>query len=231
MQYAGLGNDGLSPRVRGNLGLAVAVPVPLGSIPACAGEPTRRNKTRIAKTVYPRVCGGTRRNRIPALHCAGLSPRVRGNPQFRRPSSGGPGSIPACAGEPRETRVALWRYAVYPRVCGGTVMFCPCANAQNGLSPRVRGNLGGRHRLGQPPGSIPACAGEPSVTPLCVCPPTVYPRACGGTHSARSAGRPGAGLSPRVRGNRRRNGAGRGLGRSIPACAGEPPCRRWSKTQ
>ena len=51
---------GLSPRVRGNLGLAYGAAITAGSIPACAGEPAMR-PVRVGKAgVYPRVCGGTR---------------------------------------------------------------------------------------------------------------------------------------------------------------------------
>ena len=51
---------------------------------------------------------------------------------------------------------------------------------------------------------------------------TVYPRACGGTCSARSAAFHSSGLSPRVRGNHALV-AGQGMtDRSIPARAGEP---------
>ena len=50
----------------------------------------------------------------------------------------------------------------------------------------------------------------------------VYPRVCGGTKGGGNVIRTGLGLSPRVRGNRRKN-LWMGLPtRSIPACAGEP---------
>ena len=56
---------GLSPRVRGNR----KSPPPLAcihrSIPACAGEPATPRTASSLETVYPRVCGGTRR-RSPA---------------------------------------------------------------------------------------------------------------------------------------------------------------------
>ena len=50
---------------------------------------------------------------------------------------------------------------VYPRVCGGTAQRALKVAPQNGLSPRVRGNLTGKTGRRQVPGSIPACAGEP----------------------------------------------------------------------
>ena len=45
---------------------------------------------------------------------------------------------------------------------------------------------------------------------------------CGGTCAAPRPARVNWGLSPRVRGNRRRPGGLPALRRSIPACAGEP---------
>ena len=51
--------EGLSPRMRGNR-YGTDWPGLRGrSIPAYAGEPSRRIRTRCATTVYPRVCGGT----------------------------------------------------------------------------------------------------------------------------------------------------------------------------
>ena len=108
---------GLSPRVRGNLVRPNPIIRPVGSIPACAGEPrswtpacrmsafglsprVRGNLLVVAHTVrvgepkpvYPRVCGGT-----------GLCCRGRFEP-------------PVCGGTEEELR----EYQVYPRVCGGT---------------------------------------------------------------------------------------------------------------
>ena len=91
---------GLSPRVRGNHESDVAAMRRERSIPACAGEPVNDGYEPVHRRVYPRVCGGTPCGRIGVSHCAGLSPRVRGNRlcATRRvlPSR----SIPACAGEP-----------------------------------------------------------------------------------------------------------------------------------
>ena len=71
---------GLSPRVRGNPGVALVLLLGVGSIPACAGEPLRRRVHTVKVRVYPRVCGGTEAD-------DGGDPVVSG-------------SIPACAGEP-----------------------------------------------------------------------------------------------------------------------------------
>ena len=91
----------------------------------------------------------------------GLSPRVRGN-RVRLDSGGLRGrSIPACAGEPLNATPGQHSDTVYPRVCGGTDANIAAALINNGLSPRVRGNLRYGWPSGSTPGSIPACAGEP----------------------------------------------------------------------
>ena len=53
---------GLSPRVRGNLRQLVHQGDMIGSIPACAGEPSQRTPRFRPAAVYPRVCGGTSPN-------------------------------------------------------------------------------------------------------------------------------------------------------------------------
>ena len=111
---------GLSPRVRGNRDGLGRRPSALGSIPACAGEPTRRLCSGGRPQVYPRVCGGTQPSPVWTGLVSGLSPRVRGNraPAYRTPARGR--SIPACAGEPIVVVVSSSGDGVYPRVCGGT---------------------------------------------------------------------------------------------------------------
>ena len=91
-----------------------------------------------------------------------------------------------------------------------------------GLSPRVRGNLRPKRRMGAPPRSIPACAGEPFCESVIAQPGGVYPRVCGGTSTDRWGVISGNGLSPRVRGNQWRVPSLTSLVGSIPACAGEP---------
>ena len=50
---------GLSPRERGNLDPELDVALPERSIPARAGEPSRRKCFSLPSTVYPRASGGT----------------------------------------------------------------------------------------------------------------------------------------------------------------------------
>ena len=94
------GSIGLSPRVRGNPCGGAQAYVFLGSIPACAGEPSTRIFSRASAWVYPRVCGGTHLIDAQSLRRRGLSPRVRGNRARRGACNVDQGSIPACAGEP-----------------------------------------------------------------------------------------------------------------------------------
>ena len=153
--------QGLSPRVRGNPGGVGSGCCVERSIPACAGEPALAVRLPWPSGVYPRVCGGTRGRFRLLRRFRGLSPRVRGNQPLRRLRKSRPGSIPACAGEPIHAYTGPNRRGVYPRVCGGTHHGAIVGQADDGLSPRVRGNRAGSGILAHSSGSIPACAGEP----------------------------------------------------------------------
>ena len=217
--------QGLSPRVRGNLRVRLAGPREPGSIPACAGEPPRPPQRTDNRRVYPRVCGGTHMRLNAKMTIEGLSPRVRGNPLPRLRLTDLVGSIPACAGEPPFDNVNDNHFRVYPRVCGGTHPIIGENGYKLGLSPRVRGNRAEEVGTKVERGSIPACAGEPRSPPSRSPRTRVYPRVCGGTAWRRCGSGSSGGLSPRVRGNPRLSQARRLVRGSIPACAGEPPCR------
>ena len=110
--------------------------------------------------VYPRVCGGAVSGEQWAHSPSGLSPRVRGalEPEMERGVPWGlsprvrgsrraagrpgrrPGSIPACAGEPKGWCASGASAGVYPRVCGGALEVVLQAFLVRGLSPRVRGS-------------------------------------------------------------------------------------------
>ena len=121
---------GLSPRVRGNLGISTAAAEPDRSIPACAGEPRRNSLSQSAGTVYPRVCGGTLASAPRRRNQTGLSPRVRGNLPRTLSQPERTRSIPACAGEPAETAFGKFVNEVYPRVCGGTAPSSKCGRGE-----------------------------------------------------------------------------------------------------
>ena len=214
--------QGLSPRVRGNHYPGRGACLSLRSIPACAGEPGGELGHIENHAVYPRVCGGTERMAVRLQAMRGLSPRVRGN----RPAAGAGvlrlRSIPACAGEPPSATNWHSSLQVYPRVCGGTTPPDTSSKAIEGLSPRVRGNRASSRLCSTGLRSIPACAGEPGQLPLVLNRAEVYPRVCGGTVARRREQGSGRGLSPRVRGNPDVYIIAVHIGRSIPACAGEP---------
>ena len=213
---------GLSPRVRGNRLASAGIVVGVGSIPACAGEPSSSRSRIYISRVYPRVCGGTASSIGDRGGGRGLSPRVRGNRSSGTGYRGKSGSIPACAGEPLLPQDYGAPGRVYPRVCGGTGPGRRQSTRPGGLSPRVRGNPQHPGLAQSPAGSIPACAGEPTGWSGGVKPIRVYPRVCGGTQVRNEDGTMRGGLSPRVRGNPRLALSALRPGRSIPACAGEP---------
>ena len=136
----GRSTSGLSPRVRGNLGLPAKWQDKRRSIPACAGEPDTVRFVPLVSVVYPRVCGGTGSVFRGDERDRGLSPRVRGNRGPYAEVVSFARSIPACAGEPVHWKGSLQSRRVYPRVCGGTMKAKTLDENGTGLSPRVRGN-------------------------------------------------------------------------------------------
>ena len=198
-----VGDQGLSPRGRGNLhndeaaqcweGLSARAgdgfPAPRrGSIPARAGEP-------ITCPIAALISGFW-----------GLSPRGPGEPTL----------LPA-PGAHQGSRV-------YPRAGGGTRSQSGSRSSVVGLSPRGRGNRMMPAFFNRGIWSIPARAGEPGFLRASATMAWVYPRAGGGTELLRVNDLIAEGLSPRGRGNHLPSAAlviVLTLG-SIPARAGEP---------
>ena len=151
-----------------------------GSIPAGAGEPTRRAAEGLAPRVYPRGCGGANVPTQPKCAHRGLSPRVRGSLIAASKPDELPGSIPAGAGEPLGAALAAVLAPVYPRGCGGADDDGLTGLCDGGLSPRVRGSRDKLfvHRSARR--SIPAGAGEPNHCSNRLQKVRVYPRGCGG---------------------------------------------------
>ena len=170
--------------MRGNHALGTGDVERLGSIPACAGKPRSMPSRSSAAWVYPRVCGETDSHTAQELFVDGLSPRVRGNPVRRSTPCRRRRSIPACAGKPDCTMRMAERPRVYPRVCGETRSRIIKRKGQEGLSPRVRGNLPGHLHEPDHAGSIPACAGKPPGRCPSRATPWVYPRVCGETSAS-----------------------------------------------
>ena len=144
-------------------------------------------------------------------------------PLLRSP---GERSIPACAGEPPARASHAWAPAVHPRVCGGARVWPWPEAADEGPSPRVRGSPHEQGALIAGTGSIPACAGEPTLGNGWAVDLRVHPRVCGGARGDKKNEALIAGPSPRVRGSRKDIWPNSEPAGSIPACAGEPPAPR-----
>ena len=213
---------GLSPRLRGNRLFHIEKGLLNRSIPAPAGEPGESGAEKLDTAVYPRACGGTRFPEPIPWQSPGLSPRLRGNPFELRTGTTPPRSIPAPAGEPSTRTRPPYPMPVYPRACGGTCHHPHGRDHDQGLSPRLRGNLLPPYPQPTETRSIPAPAGEPPRPGGSTWYSTVYPRACGGTSTPTEQACPASGLSPRLRGNLKTRHSPYLLSRSIPAPAGEP---------
>ena len=170
---------GLSPRVRGSHNAFPGGENSARSIPASAGQPSRRRTAALKAQVYPRECGAARQWAPKIAENEGLSPRVRGSLGGNHPLDVSHRSIPASAGQPRLQGRRVDLVGVYPRECGAAMTDPIARFNSDGLSPRVRGSLNLLSRSFQQNGSIPASAGQPASLYLATQPPRVYPRECG----------------------------------------------------
>ena len=222
MKYFRSRSMGLSPRGRGSHTGLNQLRQTYGSIPAWAGEPSDRRHLSAVPGVYPRVGGGASVAKNCPPSSWGLSPRGRGSHASAGLQTVRVGSIPAWAGEPM---AGPWLHGcskVYPRVGGGAIDVFPCADPDQGLSPRGRGSRVETGGLEVGAGSIPAWAGEPACQPRPAPATGVYPRVGGGADYNFVTMAAAAGLSPRGRGSRADHGPGQFHEGSIPAWAGEP---------
>ena len=192
---------GLSPRGRGNPEYRGPRAPARGPIPARAGEPGSFRAGCHRFKAYPRAGGGTQRPDWIARLGEGLSPRGRGNPEYRGPRAPARGPIPARAGEPGSFRAGCHRFKAYPRAGGGTQRPDWIARLGEGLSPRGRGN----HLRAK------GCLAGGGLSPR-----------GRGNHLRAKGCLAGGGLSPRGRGNRADAGKPRTPSGPIPARAGEP---------
>ena len=131
---------GLSPRIRGNPPIVTA-PAPFtGSIPAHTGKPFAPTYWEEFSRVYPRAYGETQMSLDHRPPPGGLSPRIRGNRQFRTETNARGGSIPAHTGKPGVHGRIRTNGRVYPRAYGETPVTVLSPVEDRGLSPRIRGN-------------------------------------------------------------------------------------------
>ena len=152
----------------------------------------------------------------------GLSPPTRGirGARARRVSENG--SIPAYAGDPAGKGNPLARFAVYPRLRGGSCAASMARTGRTGLSPPTRGIRSYMPSMTPVSRSIPAYAGDPFGGRVRRLAEKVYPRLRGGSSRRRSPSSSPWGLSPPTRGIRGVHAPQVGYERSIPAYAGDP---------
>ncbi len=216
-----LSEIGPSPRLRGKLVPTDPATVIHGSIPAPAGETFWSKAAVWPSRVHPRACGGNFFIQETPDRPGGPSPRLRGKPFSSSQKNSSPGSIPAPAGETLPSTSSRARSKVHPRACGGNDTDEAGPADARGPSPRLRGKRVDRERGEHNQGSIPAPAGETALRSFWPTRSGVHPRACGGNGHPSPWWRPAPGPSPRLRGKRLLERAGRALNRSIPAPAGE----------
>ena len=97
-QLKAVSHAGSSPHVRGTLGRQCANTHPMGIIPACAGNTSRRSKAYRMVWDHPRMCGEHYAYDSADITGMGSSPHVRGTPLMQRLRDEVGGIIPACAG-------------------------------------------------------------------------------------------------------------------------------------
>ena len=177
--FAGAGDSGSSPRVRGMLRGRLHRHQPDGIIPACAGNAAPANRGPRSREDHPRVCGECVRVRRLPSRVHGSSPRVRGMPRRAPAQVRRDRIIPACAGNASYASWAIAAGQDHPRVCG------ECAGAPRqprtplGSSPRVRGMRMGRVAHARANRIIPACAGNASAEAASLTRNRDHPRVCG----------------------------------------------------
>ena len=220
---------GLSPRVRGSPWGPQTMGRSIGPIPACAGQPGPVAPSTLPGRAYPRVCGAAGGGDSFGRRVWGLSPRVRGSPDASGWATFPIGPIPACAGQPIRSQLNSALDRAYPRVCGAAEGMRYLFLLFSGLSPRVRGSRGVNTYTITLTGPIPACAGQPTCRSWSGSGGRAYPRVCGAASSRPAGTTQSSGLSPRVRGSLAQGLQRPGRCGPIPACAGQPSSRTWSR--
>ena len=170
---------GSSPRMRGTPRTITILTLPVGIIPAHAGNTRYRMQLPERHGDHPRACGEHADNSSMTFNSEGSSPRMRGTQKngtlrtFRR------WIIPAHAGNTECSRRSRTSPRDHPRACGEHVTIPEDALLTAGSSPRMRGTLVASTPALSHLGIIPAHAGNTQRF-LIQSPMTRdHPRACG----------------------------------------------------
>ena len=177
--------QGSSPHVRGTLRSSRLIASPPGIIPACAGNTGGIEFVVFNLWDHPRMCGEHSPTLAAGLNTMGSSPHVRGTQQKARNKQLGKGIIPACAGNTLSVSDCITPTGDHPRMCGEhSTVALPLLMAR-GSSPHVRGTLKPQRHGLQPPGIIPACAGNTPFSNSVNSKYRDHPRMCG-EHSSKA---------------------------------------------
>ena len=192
--------SGSSPRMRGTPFPHLRFVVPVGIIPAHAGNTKVGSPNVFVSRDHPRACGEHVDGASHDVGAEGSSPRMRGTRQtvhrLRRPA----GIIPAHAGNTSRPCMMPSLVQDHPRACGehyrtGVVPF-----AVSGSSPRMRGTQHVCWYFCVIHGIIPAHAGNTKFKPKKTTDDWDHPRACGEHCPRNSRVCRSSGSSPRMRG-------------------------------
>jgi len=196
-------------------------------IPAPAGNPTDRFRSRELQSVHPRACGEPEICAAAICPVTGSSPRLRGTRCYRLLLARDARFIPAPAGNPPRRSLHARSGAVHPRACGEPKIQSAIGHPSHGSSPRLRGTH--RRPLGvlRRTRFIPAPAGNPDYFTWETGRNTVHPRACGEPSSTACPWWRVDGSSPRLRGTPDLRIGELPGDRFIPAPAGNPEGERW----
>ena len=214
-------NRGSSPRVRGRRTRPTCRSCRLGLIPASAGQTYPFPSCKLSSTAHPRECGADEVEGDKLCLIRGSSPRVRGRRLRLRRRVGVARLIPASAGQTDASKSIDKGVGAHPRECGADRGRARMAQATQGSSPRVRGRQVAWIHRSQPPGLIPASAGQTCSRTAMRLVTRAHPRECGADFVDPHRVVGVLGSSPRVRGRRlppRPYCPGHGL---IPASAGQ----------
>ena len=170
---------------------------------------------------HPRAGGENQITDLVPDSLEGSSPRGRGKRDCSRRRCQRERLIPARAGKTGIGLCAPLSAPAHPRAGGENVDHAHEGFRCAGSSPRGRGKLERRSRPHAVPGLIPARAGKTLGWSLLRRVQRAHPRAGGENVAFGAQGLDAAGSSPRGRGKHRRDHAGRGPVRLIPARAGK----------
>ena len=178
-QIDGGGRPGLPPRVRGEPQSHRRGDATRRLTPASAGRTVVLPCYRSDGRAYPRECGENpcRPRRVSRRH--GLPPRVRGEPRRASPKKSREGLTPASAGRTSAKRVSTNRSRAYPRECGENPPGQRRGTSNQGLPPRVRGELVSPLHQSALMRLTPASAGRTTHQGIPSCTGSAYPRECG----------------------------------------------------